>query len=219
MLELEQLTYRYRSGAGIEAISFTASGITGVVGRNGAGKTTLFSCLTGHRDRQSGHVRLDGRVCDPRREPWGWAPTDDYFVDHLSGRQNLEYQSYLKTGAGDAWKAWSSWVEELDLVPALDRPFREYSTGMRKKVQLVNSLVGDPTVLVWDEPHNGVDLVSNAVLGRLLQHLAAQGRTILLSSHVAEILVSVCDSIVVLKEGRLATRLEPPYPADLIPLL
>lgn len=219
MLELEQLTYRYRSGAGIEDISFSASGITGVVGRNGAGKTTLFSCLTGHRDRQSGHVRLEGRVCDPRKEPWGWAPTDDYFLDHLSGRQNLEYQSYLKTGTGDAWKAWASCLDELDLSPVLDKPFREYSTGTRKKVQLVNSLVGDPEVLIWDEPHNGVDLISNAVLGRLLTSLAAQGRTILLSSHVAEILTTLCTSLVVLKEGRVSTRLEPPYPMDLIPLL
>jgi ABC-2 type transport system ATP-binding protein len=218
MLEIDNLTYRYRSGAGIEAVSFGGSGILGVVGRNGAGKTTLFSCLTGHRDRQSGHVRLDGRVCDPRREPWGWAPSEDVFLDHLTGRQNLEYQSYLKTGVGDAWRAWTPWVDELDLAPVLDKPFREYSTGTRKKVQLVNSLVGDPEVLVWDEPHNGVDLISNAVLGRLLKVLGGQGRTILLSSHVVEILTALCDSIVVLKEGRVAGQLVAPYP-DLIPLL
>lgn len=219
MLEVEGLTYRYRSGAGIEGISFSAQGVTGVAGRNGAGKTTLFSCLTGHRDRQAGHIRLDGKVCDPRLEPWGWAPADDYFLDHLTGRQNLEYQSYLKTGAGDSWKSWLPWVEELDLLPVLDKPFREYSTGTRKKVQLVNSLVGDPRVLIWDEPHNGVDLVSNAVLGRLLRALGGEGRIILLSSHVAEILTALCGSLVVLKEGRVSTRLEPPYPTDLIPLL
>lgn len=218
MLELEGLTYHYRSGAGIDDITFAASGITGVVGRNGAGKTTLFSCLTGHLDRQAGHVRLGGRVCDPRREPWGWAPSGDYFLEHLTGRQNLEYQSYLRTGKGDVYRHWASWLTELDLDPVLDRPFREYSTGTRKKVQLVCSLIGDPEVLIWDEPHNGVDLVSNAALGRLLTQLAGEGRTIVLSSHVAEILTTLCTSLVVLKEGRVVTRLEPLYP-DLIPLL
>ena len=219
MLEVEGLTYRYRSGAGIQDISFTASGITGVVGRNGAGKTTLFSCLTGHRDRQAGRILIHGQPCDPRKQPWGWAPTDDYFLEHLTGRQNWEYQSYLKTGKGDAWKAFSPWIDELELPDVLDRPFREYSTGTRKKVQLINSLVGNPEVLVWDEPHNGVDLVSNAVLGRLLSSLAEQGRTILLSSHVAEVLQAVCTSLVVLKDGRVADHLRRPFPADLVPLL
>jgi len=219
MVEVEGLTYRYRSGAGIHDMSFSATGITGVVGRNGAGKTTLFSCLTGHLDRQTGRLLVDGRVCDPRQEPWGWAPADDYFLGHLTGRQNLEYQSYLKTGGDDRWKDWSVWIEELDLPAVLDRPFREYSTGTKKKVQLINSLVGDPAVLVWDEPHNGVDLVSNAVLGRLLVHLAAEGKTILLSSHVAEVLVSLCTSIIVVKDGTVSARLVPPFPLDLVPLL
>jgi ABC-type multidrug transport system ATPase subunit len=219
MVEIEGLTYRYRSGAGIYDVSLTAAGITGVVGRNGAGKTTFFSCLTGFLDRQAGRILVDGRPCDPRREPWGWAPSEDYFLDHLTGRQNLEYQSYLKTGRGDRWQAWTAWVDQLELGPVLDRPFREYSTGTKKKVQLLNSLVGDPRVLVWDEPHNGVDLVSNAVVGRLLAELASQGRTILLSSHVAEVLVALCHSIVVIRDGTVSAHLVPPFPVDLVPLL
>jgi len=219
MVEVQGLGYRYRSGAGIEGIGFRASGITGIAGRNGAGKTTLFSCLVGHLERQTGAILVDGRPIDPLKEAWGYAPSSDYFLPRLTGRQNLEYQSWLKTGTGDAWKRWSPWIDELELSSHLERPFREYSTGMRKKIQLVNSLVGDPGVLVWDEPHNGVDLVSNAVIGRLMRALGAEGRTLLLSSHVAEVLVSVCESLHILRDGRLSSSLVPPFPEDLVPFL
>jgi ABC-2 type transport system ATP-binding protein len=219
MITVQDLSFQYPSGAGFTNVSFSASGLTGLVGRNGAGKSTLFHCLAGLRPAQNGNVSFNNQAIDYETFAIGYLPEADYFLPKLSGKQNLEYQSYLKTKDLAAWKQQIDLLNALELSAALAKPFGEYSTGMRKKIQLVASLIGDPSLLIWDEPHNGVDLLSNIVINQVLQTLVAAGKTILLSSHVAEILLGLSDQIHVLKDGRLSQSLTKPFPSDLAALL
>ena len=100
-------------------------------------------------------------------------------------------------------------VRALEIEAFMDEPFAGYSSGMKKKAQLVGSLVGDPDILIWDEPNNGVDIMANIYIRDLLERKRREGKTVLLSSHVLEFMNGLLDSVAVLDEGRVAAREEP----------
>lgn len=144
----------------------------------------------------------------------GYLPAEDYFYGFLSGRRNLEYIALLKTGNRQAVDAIGDALEHLGVRDFWEDGFSSYSTGMKKKIQIAASLIGDPETLVWDEPNNGVDLIGNIFLRDLLEGFRAAGKTVMLSSHVIEFLEGLLDSLTVLAEGRIVLHAEP-APSDL----
>ena len=146
----------------------------------------------------------------------GVSANEHYFFAKLTGRENLEYLSLLKTGDRDAWRALDGIGRRLDMEEPLQRPFADYSTGMRKKVQLMGALIGDPAILVLDEPMGGLDVLANIVLRRLLLELRDRGKTVFVSSHLPR-----CSGVAdrrIIEEGRIVRTETAPFPARAVDL-
>lgn len=202
-IEVSGLTKRFGTTVAVEDLSFTASygRITGFLGPNGAGKTTTLRMLLGLITPTSGMAGIDGRsyaeITDPVRMVG--ASLDSRFHPGRSGRNHLRV---LALAAGVS----NSRVEELlgavHLMPAANRRVGTYSFGMRQRLGLAAALLGDPQVLILDEPANGLDPQGIRWLRDLLRSLASKGCAILLSSHVLAEVASTVDDIVVISDGR-----------------
>lgn len=182
--------------------------IFGFVGPNGAGKTTTLSMVAGLLRPDAGSVIVNG--ADVWRDPseakrvLGVLPDRMRLFDRLTGAQMLYYCGVLHgldretalTRIDDLSKA-------LGLEGSLDRPMRDYSIGMVKKVSLATALIHSPRLLVLDEPFESVDPVSTAQAVTLLKSYAAAGGTVVLSSHNMDLVERACDSVAVIVGGRI----------------
>ena len=222
MIQFDHVTKIYAgSDRGVTDLDFHLSaGVTGFLGRNGSGKTTTMRLLVGLLMPDRGRVLIDGKdlwqyphVLELKR-CLGFLPNEHYFFAKLSGRENLEYLSLLKTGDRGAWRALEDIAGRLDMEEPLERPFADYSTGMRKKVQLMGALIGDPAVLVLDEPMSGLDVLANIVLRRLLLELRDRGKTLFVSSHLAEVFDGMADRLLIIEQGRVVRAETAPFPGQ-----
>lgn len=180
-------------------------GVTGLLGPNGAGKTTLMRAITGMVDVQRGTVRVDGR--DPRRgrivhEQVALVPEDEAVPGGLTARQFVRYVAKLhsirsRTAPDDALTA-------VGMSDSADRKVDGFSKGMRQRTKIAAALVTNPKVLVLDEPLNGADPVQRLHLIRLFKQLGADGRTVIVSSHVLNEVERMAERVIVLMRGRLA---------------
>ena len=225
MIELQGVGKTFRNGKGVFDVSLRIEpGVTGLLGRNGSGKTTTMRLIMGLLAPDSGTVLVDGNdlwkydhIYTLKRQ-LGFLPNEDYFFARLTGRENLEYLSLLKTGERDAYAALERFITELEADAFIDDSFDSYSTGMKKKVQLVAALIGNPANILLDEPHNGLDVLANIALSRTLMRLREEGRTIFVASNVAEVFDTIGDTLVVIDQGRIAAQHRAPFqkkPVDL----
>ncbi|MGD9797749.1 MAG: ABC transporter ATP-binding protein [Acidimicrobiia bacterium] len=180
-------------------------GVTGLLGPNGAGKTTLMRAVTGLIPVNQGTVRVGG--ADPRadREVYrrlALVPEDEAVPGGLTARQLVRYVASLHGRSDRA--APDRALERVDLLPVADRRVDGFSKGMRQRTKVAAALVVDPTVLVLDEPLNGADPVQRQALIRLFRSLGAEGRTVIVSSHVLNEVERLADRIIVVVHGRLA---------------
>ena len=180
-------------------------GVTGLLGPNGAGKSTLMRAVTGLVGVNAGTVRVDGR--DPRRDRdvhrrIALVPEDEAVPAALTARELVQYVADLHgmREAGGPERA----LESVDLLPAADRRLEGFSKGMRQRAKVAAALVTDPGVLVLDEPLNGADPVQRVQLIALFRRLGAEGRTVIVSSHVLSEVERLADRVLVLIHGRLA---------------
>ncbi len=181
------------------------AGVTGLLGPNGAGKSTLMRGITGLVGVNAGQVRVEGR--DPRTDRdvhrrISLVPEDEAVPAQLTARELVRYVADLH-GVRDP-KAADAALELVDMLPAADRRLRGFSKGMRQRAKVAAALVTDPPVLVLDEPLNGADPVQRANLTELFRRLGAEGRTVIVSSHVLSEVERLADRVLVLIHGRLA---------------
>src|SRR4051794_7957283 len=205
VLAARGLTKRYGRRVAVDALTFALEPgtVTGFVGPNGAGKTTTLRLLLGLADPTAGEALVFGRryrELDRPLERVGAVlePTD--FAPGRSGRNHLR----ALTLAAEIPNARVHEVLDLvELEPAADAPVRTYSLGMRQRLGLAAALLGDPELLLLDEPANGLDPAGVHWLRGFLRRLAAQGRTVLISSHVLAELAQTVDAVLILARGRL----------------
>jgi ABC-2 type transport system ATP-binding protein len=180
-------------------------GVTGLLGPNGAGKTTLMRAMTGLLNVNQGEVRVEGR--NPRRDRqvhgrMALVPEDEAVPAALTARQFVRYVAALHglddRGAPDAA------LRTVDLLDVADRQVDGFSKGMRQRTKIAAALVCDPVVLVLDEPLNGADPVQRVHLITLFKRLGADGRTVIVSSHVLHEVERLAERVIVLIHGRLA---------------
>jgi ABC-2 type transport system ATP-binding protein len=227
VLSVEDLRRSYRPPSGIlrllarsasddtvvalDGVSMTAQAgrVFGLVGPNGAGKSTLIRIVSGLVDPDAGRVLVDGH--DPtvdRRgasRALGVVLADDRSVYwRLTGRQNLEFHGalYGMSRAAAAKRA-GELLEQFDLA-SRDRRVFGYSTGMRARLGIARALMHDPPVVVLDEPTRSLDPVAARRTCAMLRDIAAEGRTVLLSSHRLEELERTADDVAVLIRGRVS---------------
>jgi len=181
------------------------AGVTGLLGPNGAGKTTLMRAIVGLVGVNQGTVRIEGR--DPRRDRQvhgrvALVPEDEAVPASLSARQFVRYVADLHgivdRGAPD------SALAMVGLLDVADRQVDGFSKGMRQRTKVASTLVCDPAVLVLDEPLNGADPVQRVSLIALFKELGAQGRTVIVSSHVLNEIERLAERVIVVIQGRLA---------------
>jgi ABC-2 type transport system ATP-binding protein len=180
-------------------------GVTGLLGPNGAGKTTLMRAITGLIDVNQGSVRVEGQ--DPRRirevfRRLALVPEDEAVPAGLTARQFVHYVADIH-GVGDR-SAPENALRSVEMLDVADRNVDAFSKGMRQRTKVAAALVCDPHVLVLDEPLNGADPIQRLHLIALFKQLGAQGRTVIVSSHVLNEVERLAPRVIVLINGRLA---------------
>jgi ABC-2 type transport system ATP-binding protein len=202
------LSKRFGAVVAVDDLSFTAEpgAVTGFLGPNGAGKTTALRMVLGLIAPDAGTATIGGRryVDLPRPgDTVGAALEATGFHPARSGRDHLRVYC---TVHGYPHRRADEVLDLVGLATAGRRPVRGYSLGMRQRLALATALLGDPPVLVLDEPANGLDPPGISWLRALLRDLARSGRTVLLSSHLLWEVQQLVDRVVILHRGRLARQ-------------
>ncbi|MFE9256759.1 ABC transporter ATP-binding protein [Streptomyces sp. NPDC006879] len=196
--------------AGID-LELPAGKFIGLVGPNGAGKTTTLSMVTGLLRPDQGRIEVAGHDvwADPVavKARIGVLPEGLRLFERLSGRELLGYMGRLRGLPGvEVDKRATQLLEVLDLAGSQHKLVIDYSTGMRKKIGLAAALLHNPEVLFLDEPFEGVDPVSAQTIRKVLERYTASGATVIFSSHVMELVESLCDWVAVMAAGRIRAQ-------------
>jgi ABC-2 type transport system ATP-binding protein len=207
VLEIAGVSRWYGNVVAVNDVTMTIGpGVTGLLGPNGAGKSTLISMMAGFLAPSSGAVTLDG-VPTWRNEAIyrqiGLVPEREGMYDGVSGWQFVLANARLH-GLADPAAAASRAISTVELDDAKDRAVGTYSKGMKQRSKMAAALVHDPTVLLLDEPFNGMDPRQRLHLMDLLRAMAAAGRTVLFSSHILEEVEVLASHIEVVVAGRHA---------------
>jgi len=208
LIEVRALTKIYGHQRVVDELSFSAPGgkVTGFLGPNGAGKTTTFRCLLALAGPTSGDALIDGQryrdLRHPRRHV-GAVLESTGFHPARSGRDHLRV--IARSGGLDVTGI-DAQLERAGLGTAAGRPVGGYSLGMRQRLGLAAAMLGDPAVLVLDEPINGLDPQGVLWVRELLRVWAADGRTVLVASHLLAELAQVVDRVVIIRDGRLVAE-------------
>ncbi len=209
MIEVTNLSKRYGDFAAVDNVSFTARPgvVTGFLGPNGAGKSTTMRMLCGLALPTSGQATVLGRPYRELPDPTSLVGTLlDASAQH-AGRTGREILTLAATALG---RPKSRVTEMLDVVGLSEkesqRRLRQYSLGMRQRLGLAQALIGDPGVLILDEPANGLDPQGIHWMRELLRGLAREGRTVLLSSHLLHEVELIADELVVIGQGRIVAQ-------------
>lgn len=211
MLELRGLSKRYGKVEALSGLSLTLEpGVTGLLGPNGAGKSTLMRILATISPPTSGEVLWRGVDVASRpdaiRSELGYLPQDFGVYPNLDAVEFLRYLAALKGLAGSAARARvDEVIEAVGLREAARRPLGGFSGGMRQRVGIAQALLGDPKLLVVDEPTAGLDPGERIRFRELLAGLGGE-RVILLSTHIVSDVEAVATSLVVMARGRLLAR-------------
>jgi ABC-2 type transport system ATP-binding protein len=204
-LEIERVTKRYGHEVVVDDLSFTVTPgrVTGFLGPNGAGKSTTMKVLLDLAAADSGHATIAATryrdLEDPARTV-GVVLEPNAFHPGRSGRNHLRV---LADGAGIRQSRIDELLEMVELTHAADRHVGGYSLGMRQRLGLAAALLGDPPVLILDEPGNGLDPQGIRWLRDLLRARAAAGGTVFVSSHLLAEVEHLADEVVVISHGRL----------------
>ncbi len=205
MITSQALTKRFGDQLAVSDMTFTApaGSVTGFLGPNGAGKTTTFRMLVGLARPTSGSSTIAGvpyMDLDRPREQVGAVLESSGFHPGRTARSRLRV---FAVGAGLPGNSIDAVLDLVGLTEAADRRVGGYSMGMRQRLALAGALLGDPSVLILDEPTNGLDPQGVAWLRTLLRSWADDGRTVLVSSHQLAEVAQVVDHVVIISAGRV----------------
>jgi ABC-2 type transport system ATP-binding protein len=206
-IELDHVSRWYRNVVAVNDVSMTIGpGVTGLLGPNGAGKSTLIALMSGFLEPSTGTVTLDGEPLWRNESVYrkiGLVPEREALFDYLTGRQFVVANAELHELA-DPGAAAQAAIALVEMSEAQDRTISTYSKGMRQRIKMASSLVHEPSVLLLDEPFNGMDPRQRMHLMDLLRRMGSDGRTVLFSSHILEEVEQVARQIEVVVAGRHA---------------
>jgi ABC-2 type transport system ATP-binding protein len=212
MISLSQLTKKFGTQTAVESLSFEipAGQIIGFLGPNGAGKSTTLKMLTGMLQPTSGSATIAGfdlvtQTLEVKRHV-GFVPDSGAVFESLTGLEYLEMiASLYGIPPESAFERIKQFIVFFDLSfqTLTDKLLGAYSKGMRRKVVITAALLHNPPIVLFDEPLDGLD--ANAAVGfkALIQTLAREGKTIVYSSHILDVVERVCDRVIIIDKGRL----------------
>ncbi|MGC5031021.1 ATP-binding cassette domain-containing protein [Micromonospora sp. DT229] len=204
--ELHEVSKRYPGGVtAVDRLSLRVreGEVLGFLGPNGAGKTTTMRMLVGLVHPSAGRIQVLGEPPGRQLARIGALIESPTFYPHLTGRDNLRLAARY-AGVPDA--AADRVLDEVGLTARARSPFRTYSLGMKQRLGVAAALLKEPSLLILDEPTNGLDPAGVAEMRELLRSLGRHGQTVLLSSHVLAEVEQVCDRIAVIDRGRLVAE-------------
>jgi ABC-2 type transport system ATP-binding protein len=204
-IEVDGLTKQYGSVRAVDDLTFTvrSAAVTGFLGPNGAGKTTTLRMVLGLARPTAGHATVLGHAYRELDEPARTVGANLEIAGAHPGRSGRDHLRSLAAMAGFPRSRVDEVLELVELRAAARRRAGKYSMGMRQRLGLAATLLGDPSVLVLDEPANGLDPQGIRWLRDFLRSMAAEGRTVLVSSHVLAEVAQTVDDVVVIHRGRL----------------
>ncbi|MEU2184611.1 ABC transporter ATP-binding protein [Streptomyces thermolilacinus] len=205
VLSIDRVSRWFGNVVAVNDVSMSIGpGVTGLLGPNGAGKSTLINMMGGFLAPSAGSVTLDGQPVWRNESVYrhiGVVPEREAMYDFLTGREFVVANAELHgLGAGEAQRA----LATVEMEYAQDRKIGTYSKGMRQRVKMASALVHDPSVLLLDEPFNGMDPRQRMQLMDLLRRMGREGRTVLFSSHILEEVEQLASHIEVIVAGRHA---------------
>lgn len=186
------------------SLQIPAGSVYGLLGPNGAGKTTSIRMLMGILRPDEGQVSvLQGAPTEKLRERIGYLPEERGLYPTMRVIDNLEFFGTLRgLSPRDARREARQWMVRFDMAEYSERRLSELSKGNQQKVQFITAVLHEPELLVLDEPFSGLDPVNQDLLRRVILELAAQGRTIILSSHLMDEVERLVSRLVLLNQGR-----------------
>ena len=205
VVTVSSLTKRYGELVAVDELTFSLrpGTVTGFLGPNGAGKTTTLRLLLGLAEPTAGEALVFGRryheLDDPARRVGAVLESSDFHP----GRSGRDHLRALALAAEIPSSRVGQVLELVELDSAADRRVKTYSLGMRQRLGLAAALLGDPELLILDEPATGLDPAGVHWLRRFLRRFAEQGRTVLVASHMLAEVAQTVDQVVILKRGRL----------------
>jgi ABC-2 type transport system ATP-binding protein len=209
-LEIENLTKRFGEKTAVDGLTLRleAGSFLGLLGRNGAGKSTTLKMVTGLLKPTEGSIRILGLDLASEdlaiRRLIGVMPEEMALLEYLTGPQYLRFVTRmygLEDAVGDARR--EELFAKLDLAPAPKALVADYSYGMKKKLAFCAAIIHDPQVVFLDEPFEGIDAVTSRTIKDILKTLQRRGATLILTSHIMEVVEKLCPLIAILDEGRL----------------
>jgi ABC-2 type transport system ATP-binding protein len=207
-VECRAATKRYGGVVAVDEISFSLrrGTVTGFLGPNGAGKTTTLRMLLGLAEPTAGEALVFGRRYRELSQPIRQVGAVLESTDYHPGRSGRNHLRTLALAAELPLTRVEEALELVELRKAAGRPVRTYSLGMRQRLGVAAALLGDPELLILDEPANGLDPAGVRWLRIFLRQLAAEGRTVLISSHILAEVAQTVDQVVIIDHGRLLAQ-------------
>jgi ABC-2 type transport system ATP-binding protein len=210
LVEFEGVVFSYDASEVLHEVSFTLNRgqVVGLLGPNGAGKTTTLKIIAGILAPSGGAVSVAGLPLPERalevKQRIGYVPESAVLFESLSGQEFLELSGRLHDVEEDTLQARIASILETfslssDRVSRLDT----YSKGMRQKILIAAALLHNPDLILLDEPLSGLDVNAAIMIKNLIAALATEGKTILYSSHVLDVVEKVCDRVLIIHHGRL----------------
>jgi ABC-2 type transport system ATP-binding protein len=205
IIDVEKLTKSYGSKRGIIDVSFQVEEgeVFGFLGPNGAGKTTTIRLLMALLKADAGTARIAGLDCWQQsveiKRMVGYLPGEPALDPNLTGGQILEYFANLRGGVDQTYL--KQLIKRLDLDPR--RKFRQYSSGNKRKVVLIQAFMHRPRLLILDEPTNGLDTINQQEFSRMVIEARDAGSTVFLSSHILSEVEQICSRVGIIREVRL----------------
>lgn len=213
MLEVVNLTKKYLRRPAVNQVSFTIGPgeVLGYLGPNGSGKSTTVKMLTGLLEPDGGQVLYQGREVRQNlieyKATLGYVPEEPQLYPYLTGREYLQLAGRLR-GLSEAILA-----EKIDgllnlfsLFEHRYSPISSYSKGMKQKVLITAALLHNPQILIFDEPLSGLDVTTALVFRNLVRALSQDGKVILYSSHVLEVVEKICTRVIILRKGNVVAH-------------
>jgi ABC-2 type transport system ATP-binding protein len=213
MLEVCELTKLFNGIPAVHEVSFAVKPyeVLGYLGPNGSGKTTTAKTLTGLLQPSRGHILFEGKNIRSNpiafKKRLGYVPEEPYLYPYLTGREYLQLVGRLRCMSQPALdKKIDTLLELFSLQRDRHTALSSYSKGMRQKVLIIAALLHNPDVLIFDEPLSGLDITSALIFRNLVKSLAGEGKIILYSSHVLEVVEKLCSHVVILHKGRVVAH-------------
>ncbi len=204
-ISFDSLVKQYGKQAAVAQLTANVQSgrITGFLGPNGAGKSTTLRCLVGLASPTSGNATIQGKNYREIENPLSLVGTvldSRGFHPALSGKKNLKV---VAAAAGIKDSRVDEVLELVELTDAANKRMKNYSLGMKQRLSLAAAILGDPRILILDEPANGLDPAGIAWLRKFLRSLADRGRTILVSSHQLAEMQNTVDDVLIINRGKL----------------